>query len=267
MFTARIFMATVFLLPLPAALCASQDHRLNAHSLNPHATAVSPQNAFKLGLRYLKTAISTNDPKEIEQAVEKMIACWNSAALNYNPEAAYALGDLYEMGTLSELTSRPEFAKIKNNPACCKRDLDKALEFYAIAAKHGQSKTFQHLKCGSPSIHKMTIKRLSHLGLSFQHGLGTEQDDKKAAACFAEVRKNGDKVSAYLDRKNQPCIKNLPAKFANLTIDTQIKPTNTAAIPPTTVITPAQQQNVIMHCPVFFYGPMTWGWIEYVVQG
>lgn len=270
MVTARIFMATVFLFPLPAALCATQVHRLNAHSLNPHATAVSPQNAFKLGLRYLKTAIITNDHKEIDQAIENMISCWTSAALNYNPEAAYALGKLYEMGTLNKLSSLPEFAKIKANPACCKRDLDKALVMYTLAAQYGHYQTFQHLKCESKSIQAMAIKGLSSLGIRFQRGLGTQQDLKKAAACFAEACKNGGKVPAYLDRKNQHRIKNLPAKFANLTVDTtfKIKATpKTVPVPPTTVVTPAQQQNVIMHCPVYLPHLMSWGWMGYVVQG
>jgi hypothetical protein len=210
MFTARILITTAFLFSFPSAISATQQ----------------------------------------EQAVSTMISCWNSAALTYNPEAAYALGDWYEMGTLREIRSLPECIQIKANPACCKRDLDKALAMYTLAAQYGHSQTFQHLKCESPSIHAMAIKGLISLGIRFQHGLGTPQDFKKAASCFTIARENGGTVPTYLYRKSTSTKKPDPtensqrtyaATYDNLTVDTALKinPTPKAnPNPPTTKATP-----------------------------
>jgi hypothetical protein len=245
MFTARILIATTFLTSLVTTACATQV-RLNPHKVS----AVSPQKAFTYGLHCLQGAALSKNQDQIEQAIEKMISCWTSAALNYNPEAAYALGDLYEMGTLSELRSLPGFANIIEDPACCKRNLDKALAMYTLAAGYGRSQTFQYLQCESKSIYAMAIKGLISLGVRFQHGVGTEQDFKKAAACFATALENGGSVPTFLyqkstSTKNPDSTENSQRTYAatynDLTVDTTLKiqPTPKAnPNPPTTKATP-----------------------------
>lgn len=175
------------------------------------------------------------------------------------------------MGKLSELTSLPEFAKIKIDPAC-KRDLDKALAMYTLAAHYGHAQTFQHLKCQSASIHEMAIKGLISLGLRFQRGLGTAQDLKKAAVCFTRALENGGKVPAYLYQKKssaktsetaEPSSRTYIAKYDDLTVDTQIEVTpKTVSIPPNTVVTPPQQ--IVILKPVF-YCLGSWGWTGFFV--
>jgi TPR repeat protein len=244
MFTARILITTTFLISLPATTSTTQVR------LNAYARAISPHATFKYGLNYLNKAATLSPIQKslTEQAINNMIACWNSAALNYNPEAAYALGDLYEMGSLSELTSLPDFAKINANPACCKRDLDKALTMYATAAQYGRSQTFQYLQCTSTSIHAMAIKGLISLGVRFQHGVGTKQDFKKAAHCFTVALENGGTVPSYLYQKStstktsdiESSKRTYTTHYDDLTIDTTVK---RKAAPMRTLIQPTTEKS------------------------
>lgn len=71
MFTARILMATIFLIPLPATLCATQVQ------LKSCIKALSTQTMVTYGLNYLKKAatFSPKQPVLIEQALKDMISC------------------------------------------------------------------------------------------------------------------------------------------------------------------------------------------------